>query len=471
VGGGTHLPAQRALLESIGCSDTGTVQRFAEIIGGFCLALDLSTLAAISTGEFATAHERLGRNRPVEPIGEKDLVPALFEPGLRRALGEPALTVTAATALDDEGGASILGDLASRRFSRAIGIFHRRLDHSGGSTPKPLSAHDATAVGASTDVVVKVKPLDTEVMLMMQGLAKTCGGPVADAFARFRSEAGFSGTHLRELAIYEQTDPRFVKHVPVVYDIIRDPARETYALILERLHGRVRLMDSADDPAGWGAAEIEAALRGIGAIHAIWMGRDAELARQPWIGIPPTAARMAAMRPLWSALAQHAAEEFPSLMDDAALERHRELIETIPEWWKRIEMMPRTLAHNDFNPRNIALRTGDDGLTLCAYDWELATIQLPQHDAVELLAFVLPPTAGLPEVTHYIELHRQAVLDAGGEVPDAATWREGFSLAARDLLVNRFGLYLMAHTVRHYAFLERSLRTLRRLVDLDLERA
>jgi hypothetical protein len=56
-------------------------------------------------------------------------------------------------------------------------------------------------------------------------------------------------------------------------------------------------------------------------------------------------------------------------------------------------------------------------------------------------------------------------------VPDAETWREGFSLAARDLLVNRFGLYLMAHTARHYGFLERSLRTLRRLASLDLRRA
>ena len=158
-------------------------------------------------------------------------------------------------------------------------------------------------------------------------------------------------------------------------------------------------------------------------------------------------------------------------MDDAALDRQRALIATIPEWWARTEAMPRTLAHNDFNPRNIALRSTGDALTLCAYDWELATIQLPQHDAAELLAFVLPPDAGREEVAHYVELHRRAVADAGGAVPDAATWREGFSLAARDLLVNRFGLYLMAHTVRHYAFLERSLRTLRRLVDLDLERA
>jgi NADP-dependent 3-hydroxy-3-methylglutaryl-CoA reductase len=455
VGGGTGLPAQHALLESIGCAGTGTVRRLAEIIAGFCLALDLSTMAAISTGEFATAHERLGRNRPVDPMTERDLLPALFEPGLRRVLRDPLIRVSRIEPLDDQGGASILGDLASRRFSRAIGIFHHRLHHSAGKT----------------DVVVKVKPLDAEVILMMQGLATSCGRAVGDEFARFGGEIGFTGTHCRELAIYEQTDPRFVRHVPLVYDVIRDPVRETHALVLERLHGRVRLMDSADDPSGWGEPEIDAALRGIGAVHAIWMGRERELSRQPWIGTPPTAKGMSAMRPLWNALAQHAAHEFPSLMSAADLRHHRELVATVPEWWARLEAMPRTLIHNDFNPRNLGLRCGSAAPTLCVYDWELATIHVPQHDAAELLAFVLSPDVEREEVARYVELHRQAVVDAGGIVPDAATWREGFSLAARDLLVNRFGLYLMGHTVRHYGFLERSLRTLRRLVSLDRERS
>jgi NADP-dependent 3-hydroxy-3-methylglutaryl-CoA reductase len=236
VGGGTHLPVQHALLASLGCTGSGTVRRLAEIIAGFCLALDLSTMAAISTGEFATAHERLGRNRPVEPLTENDLVPSLFEPALRRALSDVALRVARVDTIDDDGGASILGDLASRRFSRAIGIFHRRLHHTAGST----------------DVIVKVKPLDAEVILMMQGLAAACGRAVGDEFARFQGELGFAGTHSRELAIYEQTDQRFVSHVPAVYGVLRDPARDTHALILERLRGRVRLMDSADDPSGWG---------------------------------------------------------------------------------------------------------------------------------------------------------------------------------------------------------------------------
>ena len=452
VGGGTHLPAQRALLELLGCTGAGTGRRLAEIVGGFCLALDLSTLAAIATGEFAGAHERLGRNRPAEPIAAGDLGPAFFEPGLRRALATPALVVRRVEVLDAGPGASIAGDLTARRTGRLVGVVHRRLHHAEGPT----------------DVVVKLKPVDGEVQLMLQGLAIAGGRRLGDAFARHRDAVGFTGSHLRELGVYAQTDPRFVRHAPRVYGLVRDDERERYALVLERL-GDVRLLDSADDPAGWGGREIEAALSGIGAVHAVWMGREHELVRQPWLGPVPSTVRMAAARPLWDALAEHAAEEHPALVDDRALARQRALVDSLPGWWARTEAMPRTLAHNDFNPRNVALRAAGGALTLCAYDWELATLQLPQHDAAELLAFVLTDAAERAEVAHYLERHRRAVQAAGAPVPDAAIWREGFALALRDLLVNRFAVYLMGHAARRFGFLERTVRTLRHLIDLEME--
>jgi len=305
--------------------------------------------------------------------------------------------------------------------------------------------------------------------LMFQSLAATCSPEVAAAHARFRAETGFTGTHLRELALYEQRDPRWLRHVPRAYHIVRDDARETHAIVIERLCG-VRLMDSADDPSDWRSADIEAALRGIGAVHAIWMHREAELTRAPWIGLPPSAARMDAMRPLWEALSEFAASEHPELMSERELGEQRAMIASIGDWWTRLEAMPRTLIHNDFNPRNLALRDVADGPRLCAYDWELATIHVPQRDAAELLAFVLAPDATAAEVMHYVETHRRAVGEAGAPVPDAATWRAGFALALRDLLVNRMAIYLMGHSQRRFDFLPRVLATLRALIALDLER-
>ena len=95
VGGGTHLPAQNALLEMMGCAGPGKVFRLAEIIAGYCLSLDLSTLSAVASGEFAAAHEKLGRNRPLRRLEREELDAAFFEPMLRRSLDDAALTVSA----------------------------------------------------------------------------------------------------------------------------------------------------------------------------------------------------------------------------------------------------------------------------------------------------------------------------------------------------------------------------------------
>jgi hydroxymethylglutaryl-CoA reductase len=63
VGGGTNLPTQKECLDIIGCHGIGKSRKLAEIIASFCLALDLSTLCAIDAGDFANAHEALGRNK------------------------------------------------------------------------------------------------------------------------------------------------------------------------------------------------------------------------------------------------------------------------------------------------------------------------------------------------------------------------------------------------------------------------
>jgi hypothetical protein len=437
----------------MGCTGDGSSQRLAEIIAGFCLALDLSTLAAIATGEFALAHERLGRNRPVRAFADADLNAEFFQRALRESLGDANLEVDRVERLDSGPGSSILSEFAAHRIGKAVGLHHRRVHHGNDHT----------------DVVAKVKPLDAEVMLVMQSLAAACGERVARAHARFRADTGFALCHVRELAVYAQTDPRFVRYVPRVYGIHRDDAREAYVLVLERLRD-VRLMDSADDPREWTSSDIETAVRGASAFHSIWMDREAELRREAWIGLPPSVQSMVAMRPLWDAFAEHAATEFPSIMTDDHLRRHRALIDTLPGWWGRLAALPRTLIHNDFNPRNIGIRgTGADA-RLCAYDWELATIHVPQHDVAELLTFVLGDRIDRNEVEHYIELHRRTIAEAGAAVPGAREWRAGFALAARDLLVNRFGLYLMGYTARHWDFVERTLATLRALIDLELDR-
>jgi hydroxymethylglutaryl-CoA reductase (NADPH) len=66
VGGGTALGTSRECLALLGCTGSGHAARFAEIVAATVLAGELSMAAAIASGEFVTAHEQYGRNRPAE---------------------------------------------------------------------------------------------------------------------------------------------------------------------------------------------------------------------------------------------------------------------------------------------------------------------------------------------------------------------------------------------------------------------
>ena len=99
---------------------------------------------------------------------------------------------------------------------------------------------------------------------------------------------------------------------------------------------------------------------------------------------------MERLAPFWSALANHARPLFTSWTGMKIDRIQKRAIADLPEHVRLETQLPATLIHNDFNPRNVALRRGDDTLRLCAYDWELARPGLPQHDLAEFLCFVLP---------------------------------------------------------------------------------
>jgi hydroxymethylglutaryl-CoA reductase (NADPH) len=67
VGGGTGLPTQSAALDLLGLRGTGHARAFAEVAAALCLAGELSIIAALSAGHFASAHSKLARS-PKPPL-------------------------------------------------------------------------------------------------------------------------------------------------------------------------------------------------------------------------------------------------------------------------------------------------------------------------------------------------------------------------------------------------------------------
>lgn len=66
VGGGTGMPTASACLELMGLKGSGKANAFAEVVAATCLAGELSIIAALSSGQFTQAHDKLARTRTRE---------------------------------------------------------------------------------------------------------------------------------------------------------------------------------------------------------------------------------------------------------------------------------------------------------------------------------------------------------------------------------------------------------------------
>ena len=219
--------------------------------------------------------------------------------------------------------------------------------------------------------------------------------PAGRCVRKWRNHIGLTGGHLRELAIYEIDDPRLRLHVPTPLAVLRDDDRGEWVVALE-------YVSDAQVANAWHRAwipsEIDAALRGLAALHAVWLDRWEALLSQSWLAPQRSSAQMAEMLPLWSALAANACPAFSSWAGSALVRRTSHCCAESNSGGGHSGSNPQALIHNDFNPRNIMLRGRPGGaLRLCAYDWELATTSAPQRDLAEFLCFALAPETAADE--------------------------------------------------------------------------
>jgi thioester reductase-like protein len=340
------------------------------------------------------------------------------------------------TLLNDLSRHSIITELTSWKYSRNCGLFRYRLDFKDGQ---------------QQSVILKMKAKDDEVLDVGQKIAAACSTELGEAFKRFGRRLGVDRCHLRELALMHQQDPRFRRYTPELFGMMRNETMGIWALALEDL-ARLELMNSTTRIKDWHEGHLSAALEGLADLQSIWFGREKELQQQPWFGYSFNSSSMVETVPLWTTLAVHGKNMHSDLITTEHLRILELLMDKLEEWWSPLDHHPRTLIHNDFNPRNLAFRNGKDGLRLCVYDWELAGLGVPQHDLAELLCFVIESPNKL-EAMHWIELHRLALERATGIKLHHDDWIEGFRASLYNLIINRFQIYSMVHTFHHETFL------------------
>jgi thioester reductase-like protein len=340
---------------------------------------------------------------------------------------------------------SIVAELTVWRAGTRTGLFHANVA--------------ALGAGAARDVhlFVKAKPPDTQAIDVAVALAGLATPTLHDEVQRFRDDLGLTRSHLRELAIYQLDDSRLRAHTPRAVLVDRDDDGGRWVLVLESIAGAALI--NANEPSRWNEAAIDAALTGLATIHSAWLGRTVDLVREPWLAPLRDEDKWVEMVPLWRALAEHAHSRSSAFAVRGLRRVHHEILEEIASWARALAAAPRTLIHNDFNPRNIALRCDANGLRLCAFDWELATIGAPQRDLAEFLSFVLPPDASHEKIARWVDRYR-AMLGAKSDIEfPRAEWDVGFRAAMCELLVDRLAFYAMIDRVRPQRFLSRVVRS------------
>ena len=385
------------------------------------------------------------------PFAESDLTAEFFTQLLRERTGDAQVEVTAAIPTGSAVRGTLSAIVQTANPARFIGVAPLRLEFA-----------DRPAV----DVMVKSKPLDTEMTNTLAAVMSTAGGDLTDAWQSCADASHFIGLHRREIGLYRDAPDAVKAITPKCFGTYEDAEQGVFLVVLERLDGNVEFLDCVDTPEVWTTERLETAIIGITGAHAHWLGREAELlGADSWVGRDD---ETPGMLPLWRAMYDQYRIDFPQWVDDATYDRATAVIDATPTWWAELVAMPRTLVHNDFNPRNIALRKGSG---LVAYDWELATVQVPQRDLVDLLAHVLGPDASPESVDHFVEFQRRALESASGTTLDADVWRRGYQLSLADLSVNRLPTIALGQRWLPLPWFDHLVQTTKRLADIERDRS
>ena len=317
---------------------------------------------------------------------------------------------------------------------------------------------DGSSGARDANLILKIKARDSEVIETSIAVAEIASPRLGRLFEHFSHQLAFDGASDREVALYATACPELIACMPRCHAVGQEPSSGRAMLLLERLQA-VELMDSVNRPQDWTDAHLRAAVRDLARVHAVAYAREpgAETALTR-LQVPDPHGILEAT-PLWRALRAFGEPFHRQWGGQGLTQRIERLIEDAPSWVPAYAAQPRSVIHNDCNPRNLAFRRRGAELQTCLYDWELCTRAPPQRDLAELLCFTLDAARASEKVYDYVDQHRRAVCEHSGTRIDARLWLDGFRLSLAEFMLRRLLMYSMLHAYVRQPYLPRVMRT------------
>jgi len=434
VGGGTALPTQNAVLRMMGCAGTGKVERFASIIAGFSLALELSTLAAVVGGQFARAHQVFGRNKPknwlVRSEFDQKFVKPIIEPYVEGVI--QSIDFNAQARLDN----GILTDLSAKVVRKMVGF-------------TPMTVHLQN--GDMLSVLAKSKALDSEIIKGIHYMASQIDTTLADKILATANYLEYRDCHLKEIEVFRFLDKRRFNHMPRFYGSKIDEEREVYLLFEEMLnHDSLTHFNSELSPESWTKTEVVKVVDALVEFQELSLkaGLSQELFHVAELG------------------EGELFHLYTDLLNQCKVDRDQGFVNDLNHVFDLINQKDEVfginvLCHNDFNPRNIAIRSSGE---LAIYDWELAFIGSPLRDMVEFLSFVVTDSWSDAQILEILELHRSKFSIIVAQDITFQQWSIEAKNALKFYIAGRVTFYLLGESMLNYGFSDRIFKASMRML-------
>lgn len=435
VGGGTHLEKQSEALEIMGCLGTGKVERFAELIAGFALGLEISTFAAIVSGEFAKAHEKLGRNKPVKWLLKSELREEYIYNSLNDKFKNTQLEriISIDESLIDNG---IITSVASKISKKLMGFVPFQFDYR------------KNGILFSDKILLKSKALDQEIIKGLHVIAASIDPKLSDLIYAHKDSLEYRNCHLKELDIYSFLHDENFIFTPTYYGKLVNEQREIYFFLQELLdYDQLSIVNSENKPELWSNETITSVLEVMSIFHNNAKTKNISSIQQ---------FSASESLPLYEKLLSIILNE---RVDSSTGLKIRALIEDMGNWESEVMAIniPKVVIHNDCNPRNIAIRKNGKP---CIYDWELAVIDFPSRDIVEFLSFVLTPN--FTKETLLVYLNHYAAFTPEYDLKE---WMKAFKYSLKTYIATRLSFYEVSGILINYDFSTRVLTVALQMLD------
>ena len=419
LGGGTGLSGAKEALKVMDCYGAGKAKRLAKIIAGYALGLEISTMSAIVSGQFANSHEKLGRNHHINWLKTSELNLSFFNHHINQNISE----VIESSEIKVTN--SIVSDLTARVTKKPIGFF----------------SFDINLADKKEHAILKLKPLGSEVLFGFESIANLVSTELKEKFQLWKIKNSFLNSHTTEALVYESLNSTHPEFIPRHFGSVIIPEREIFGTLIEYMSpdnftftGDVTLAYK------WDIEKKKAILGSIAQIH-----KDYQHKTLPIKSMRLSLQEKLKLQDFYNQILIEAESSLDWLTKDH-IKSMKKIIDSMDNWYEKYLQLETTLIHNDFNPRNIAFKEQKP----CFYDWELAEMAPPQRDLVEFLAFT---TLKQEEITVLVDFHRQHM----GFLEDSC-WEHGCLYALKEFIIDRLSFYLIGSTINQYSFLENVLK-------------